>query len=212
MSLAPDEAGRAVNALASDDALKNAAATLYAFCTDSDPPLELTVLNASSLQTLAASGARDPAHKQPVADLAKMRRKPLAIAAALRSGIRSTVSSALDALVIAIEGAAPGTTDEQLDLAVALAQEVSVLIGPALTAGKITANLAARLQNYPLGVQTAAIDLIEGANKGGMTVLDFRTASAGLCVINTARSWLSATRLGRCSGCCDGCRVSRRLY
>lgn len=118
-SLQPDEAGRAVNSLAGDESLNNAAATLHSFCTESGPPLESTVLNASSLQTLAASGARDPSHKQRVQDLAKTRRKPLAIAAALRSGIRSTVSSALDALVIAVEGSAPGNTEEALNLAVA---------------------------------------------------------------------------------------------
>ena len=120
-SLQPDEAGRAVNSLAGDESLNNAAATLHVFCTESGPPLESTVLNASSLQTLAASGARDPSHKQRVQDLAKTRRKPLAIAAALRSGIRSTVSSALDALVIviAVEGSAPGNTEEALNLAVA---------------------------------------------------------------------------------------------
>lgn len=102
-----------------DESLNNAAATLYSFCTELGPPLESTVLNASSLQRLAASGARDPSHKQRVQDLAKTRRKPLAIAAALRSGIRSTVSSALDALVIAVEGSAPGNTEEALNLAVA---------------------------------------------------------------------------------------------
>jgi len=64
VSLQPDEAGRAVNSLAGDEPLTNAAATLYSFCTEWGPPLESTFLNASSLQTLPASGARDPSHKQ----------------------------------------------------------------------------------------------------------------------------------------------------
>ena len=163
------EAATAITAIGREEAAASAAATLMAYCEKHG--VELTVLESPALQQLASRGVVDPVHPDRTTELIKTRQKPQLIAAALRSGLRSVVGSAIDVLVQAVESVAPGADSAACSKAVALAQDVAVVISPALTAGKITKDVATALGAYPTAIQNAAAEVVTRTGNTGIAAL-----------------------------------------